>query len=112
MPSLPRSRPQTPGPGSGAATPTKGGPLAAAAAAAANAETPRQRGSKIELASQVAINVDDLLDFWCVAPLLHLPLDDLDPADSPPLASQIFLAARSLYPVACSRCRLVVVPAL
>ncbi|KPV75234.1 uncharacterized protein RHOBADRAFT_53238 [Rhodotorula graminis WP1] len=57
------SRPQTPGPGSGAATPTKGGPLAAANAAAANAETPRQRGSKIELASQVAINVDDLLDF-------------------------------------------------
>ncbi|GAA5903782.1 hypothetical protein JCM8208_006577 [Rhodotorula glutinis] len=60
------SRPQTPG--SGAATPTKGGPLAAANAAAANAETPRQRGSKIELASQVAINVDDLLDFWCAPP--------------------------------------------
>ncbi|GAA5848412.1 hypothetical protein JCM9279_006559 [Rhodotorula babjevae] len=70
------SRPQTPGPGSGAATPTKGGPLAAANAAAANAETPRQRGSKIELASQVAINVDDLLDFWCAAPS---SLDDLGP---------------------------------
>ncbi|TNY20025.1 Pol II transcription elongation factor [Rhodotorula diobovata] len=69
------SRPQTPGPGSGTATPTKGGPLAAAAAAAAAAAengTPRQRGSKIEVASQVAINVDDLLDFCASSLALSL----------------------------------------
>ncbi|GAA6050219.1 hypothetical protein JCM3770_002742 [Rhodotorula araucariae] len=56
------SRPQTPAPGSGTATPSKG-PVATAAAVAAENGTPRARGSKIELASQVEVNVDDLLDF-------------------------------------------------
>ncbi|BGP47819.1 RNA polymerase-associated protein rtf1 [Rhodotorula kratochvilovae] len=56
------SRQQTPAPGSGTATPSKA-PVVAAAAAGAENGAPRARGSKIELASQVEVNVDDLLDF-------------------------------------------------